>query len=214
MCYVRFFKSLKYSYVNVIIRINVILDLEVVFVKKTIKDYIQITVLLATIVIMLTACGGKQQKALDEFPKAEVNAIAQTYGVNDFTYYTVKAVSGEFAVRIKSEEFGSLSDEDKFRLLYELDEKGYYSQWHEIVSVGDEYWIDRYDYELFKNSEVVYTKPGENDSDSGSSARITCSSCGGSGKKLVTWYEYGDWGEKSYSSYDCTKCGGKGYIYG
>lgn len=33
---------------------------------------------------------------------------------------------------------------------------------------------------------------------------------GDEGKKLVTWYSEGDWGEKSYSSYTCTSCNGKG----
>ncbi len=35
-----------------------------------------------------------------------------------------------------------------------------------------------------------------------------CSYCNGSGKCVVTWYSEGDWGEKSYSSYDCTRCSG------
>lgn len=37
-----------------------------------------------------------------------------------------------------------------------------------------------------------------------------CSSCNGTGKKLVTWYSHGDWGETSYSSYACPACGGDG----
>ena len=35
-----------------------------------------------------------------------------------------------------------------------------------------------------------------------------CSYCNGTGKCSVTWYSEGDWGEKSYSSYDCTRCSG------
>lgn len=37
-----------------------------------------------------------------------------------------------------------------------------------------------------------------------------CSYCNGAGKNVVTWYEHGDWGEKSYSSYTCKYCGGSG----
>ncbi len=44
----------------------------------------------------------------------------------------------------------------------------------------------------------------------GGSGKITCSSCNGRGEELVKWYEYGDWGEKSYTSYDCTSCNGRG----
>ena len=43
-------------------------------------------------------------------------------------------------------------------------------------------------------------------------SRVSCPDCGGKGKYLVTWYEYGDWGEKSYSSYKCNKCNGSGKI--
>lgn len=38
----------------------------------------------------------------------------------------------------------------------------------------------------------------------------SCSYCNGRGKKLVTWYSHGDWGEKSYTSYKCTSCNGSG----
>lgn len=37
-----------------------------------------------------------------------------------------------------------------------------------------------------------------------------CSSCNGTGKKLVTFYSEGNWGSTSYSSYTCTKCNGTG----
>lgn len=37
-----------------------------------------------------------------------------------------------------------------------------------------------------------------------------CSYCNGAGKNVVTWYEHGDWGEKSYSSYTCKYCDGAG----
>ncbi len=40
--------------------------------------------------------------------------------------------------------------------------------------------------------------------------KITCDYCGGSGKCVVEFYEYGDWGEKTYSSYTCTYCNGSG----
>ena len=38
------------------------------------------------------------------------------------------------------------------------------------------------------------------------SGRVKCSYCNGKGSQVVTWYEFGDWGEKSYSSTDCTYC--------
>ena len=43
----------------------------------------------------------------------------------------------------------------------------------------------------------------------GSGSR-SCEYCNGSGKKVVEWYSNGDWGEVSYTSYDCTRCGGDG----
>lgn len=42
------------------------------------------------------------------------------------------------------------------------------------------------------------------------SSGTKCSSCNGTGKKVVTWYEHGNWGDTSYSSYDCPDCGGDG----
>ncbi len=42
------------------------------------------------------------------------------------------------------------------------------------------------------------------------SGRFTCSRCNGSGKFLVTWYEHGDWGEKSYTASTCGACDGAG----
>ena len=44
----------------------------------------------------------------------------------------------------------------------------------------------------------------------GSSGSGKCSYCNGPGKKLVTWYSEGDWGEASYSSYKCPQCNGTG----
>ena len=44
----------------------------------------------------------------------------------------------------------------------------------------------------------------------GSSGSGKCSYCNGTGKKLVTWYSEGDWGEASYSSYKCPQCNGPG----
>lgn len=44
----------------------------------------------------------------------------------------------------------------------------------------------------------------------GGSGGGSCSSCDGKGKKVVTWYSNGDWGEVSYSSYDCSSCNGRG----
>lgn len=44
------------------------------------------------------------------------------------------------------------------------------------------------------------------------SSRHKCGYCGGNGKNVITWYEHGDWGEKSYSSYSCKYCGGTGEI--
>lgn len=46
---------------------------------------------------------------------------------------------------------------------------------------------------------------------SGGSSRSKCRSCNGSGKQLVKWYSEGDWGEVSYTTYDCSACGGTGY---
>ena len=42
------------------------------------------------------------------------------------------------------------------------------------------------------------------------SGTVSCSACDGRGKKLVTWYSEGDWGDTSYSSYTCKTCGGSG----
>ena len=44
----------------------------------------------------------------------------------------------------------------------------------------------------------------------GSSGSGKCSYCNGTGKKLVTWYSEGDWGETSYSTYKCPQCNGTG----
>ena len=44
----------------------------------------------------------------------------------------------------------------------------------------------------------------------GGDGDVSCSYCYGQGKNLVTWYEYGDWGETSYSTYDCNYCNGSG----
>lgn len=69
---------------------------------------------------------------------------------------------------------------------------------------------------LFANPEDLlpepeYTGSGpEYSSYSGSSSKSKCSSCNGTGKKLVTFYSEGDWGTTSYSSYTCTKCNGTG----
>ena len=41
---------------------------------------------------------------------------------------------------------------------------------------------------------------------------ISCSYCGGKGRLPVKFYSQGDWGEVSYSSYDCPKCSGKGHF--
>lgn len=40
--------------------------------------------------------------------------------------------------------------------------------------------------------------------------RGTCILCNGTGKMVYTWYEYGDWGEKSYTSSTCSSCKGSG----
>lgn len=44
----------------------------------------------------------------------------------------------------------------------------------------------------------------------GHSVDTRCGTCSGAGKMIVKWYEHGDWGEVSYTSYTCTKCGGSG----
>lgn len=43
-----------------------------------------------------------------------------------------------------------------------------------------------------------------------SSGSGKCSVCNGRGKVSVKWYSEGDWGDVSYTSYDCTACGGDG----
>ena len=40
----------------------------------------------------------------------------------------------------------------------------------------------------------------------------TCSSCRGSGKQTQTWYEYGDYGDKSYTNSTCGSCKGSGSV--
>lgn len=59
---------------------------------------------------------------------------------------------------------------------------------------------------VFDGSAPTQWRPSGGSSGGGG----TCSSCNGTGKKLVTWYSHGDWGETSYSSYDCPSCGGDG----
>lgn len=40
---------------------------------------------------------------------------------------------------------------------------------------------------------------------------IRCEYCDGRGKCAVKWYEFGDWGDVSYTSYKCTDCNGTGH---
>ena len=37
---------------------------------------------------------------------------------------------------------------------------------------------------------------------------VVCEYCNGRGKNLVTWYDYGDWGDTSYTTYECKRCSG------
>ena len=68
------------------------------------------------------------------------------------------------------------------------------------------------DQEKYPNLSVG-TQVGDSSSyNSGnSSSRQKCSYCNGTGKRVVEFYEYGDWGEKTYSSYTCSYCNGTGY---
>ena len=56
-------------------------------------------------------------------------------------------------------------------------------------------------------NEETWQDSEKNDS---SSIGKKCEYCNGTGKKVVEWYSEGDWGEKSYSSYECTRCDGTG----
>jgi hypothetical protein len=62
------------------------------------------------------------------------------------------------------------------------------------------------DFEALKETYKVETLCG---SCSGA-GRFSCGSCNGSGKFVVTWYEYGDWGDTSYTSSSCGACNGAG----
>ena len=60
---------------------------------------------------------------------------------------------------------------------------------------------------VYSGETPVKYSPGGSGGSSGSGK---CSYCNGTGKKLVTWYSEGDWGETSYSSYKCPQCNGTG----
>lgn len=79
-------------------------------------------------------------------------------------------------------------------------------------SSGDKYSFG-YD-KIYKNGVKAfgYTYPSSSSSSSSSSGKGSskCSSCNGSGKRVVKWYSNGDWGEVSYTTYKCTACNGTG----
>ncbi len=88
-----------------------------------------------------------------------------------------------------------------------LDKEDAFDAWVlEYVENYDEYVAYEADFEKLLDNYRVR----EDCSSCGGIGRSSCPSCNGSGKNLVTWYEHGDWGEKSYSSYTCKKCDGKG----
>ena len=71
------------------------------------------------------------------------------------------------------------------------------------------------EYDLFGIERPSYNSSSSSSSGSssgsyGSSSSSKCDYCNGTGKKVVTWYSEGDWGEKTYSSYTCTYCNGTG----
>jgi hypothetical protein len=74
----------------------------------------------------------------------------------------------------------------------------------DCVSTDIDYYAD--DYDDIENAGVTTRTEADvhwiGGSSGGSSSK--CSSCNGTGKKVVTWYSEGDWGETSYSSYKCT----------
>lgn len=80
---------------------------------------------------------------------------------------------------------------------FDMRVKEYVSNYEEFEQYADSFETLCKDYE-----KVCYKCNG--------SGRCSCEFCGGSGKRLVTWYSEGDWGETSYSSYECTSCDGRG----
>ena len=66
-------------------------------------------------------------------------------------------------------------------------------------------------YETLKSVEVQFDARKERCKHS-CDRYISCSHCGGRGRLPVKFYSQGDWGEVSYSSYDCPKCSGKGHF--
>lgn len=75
--------------------------------------------------------------------------------------------------------------------------------WLEVKSrVKNYYLVDKYAEQLKKLYEFYRIKCSK----CSGRGSYRCDYCNGSGKCLVTWYDYGDWGDKSYTTYECTRC--------
>lgn len=110
-----------------------------------------------------------------------------------------------------SAEIAALEKVDKiesYERFCELKEEIAHIENHEGKGFSER--VENYgDFETYKKDfwELVETYKAECDRCSGRGT-FSCSYCGGSGVKVVTWYSEGDWGDISYSSYDCKRCSG------
>lgn len=179
--------------------------------KKSIKKFVLFIIFVVIIVVIIVGLDKQaQSKAVAEFPRSKANSIAKQVGVDDFEYYAERNSSGKYIVKIRSESFKDLSNEDKMKVLRLLDESDCYYGLRGIISGGDVYTFFNYypsdEYRLEKNDEVIYEEYYGKEYSGSSSGSGKCSHCGGRGKKVVAFYEYGDWGDVSYSTYDCPYC--------
>ncbi len=130
----------------------------------------------------------------------EKNAERISKGISSLKTYTALESEEQYKEIRKEANALKLSDYDEYEALV----------MEKVENYGDlEKYIDDIE-KLHKSYEVTETCSKCNGKVTGGSTYSRCSTCNGSGKRLVTWYSNGDWGEKSYSSYTCTSCNGSG----
>lgn len=139
----------------------------------------------------------------DAFPELEKGTCNEDI-CNKYDYKTTEVFSevDEWDIVLDRHEVNLYSIDSYTNFKFVDAEDNEYAAKYGLVTKNGETVFD--EYAGSRNTSSGSSSKGSSSSSKGSKGK--CSYCGGSGKRLVTWYSEGDWGETSYTSYDCPYC--------